>query len=159
MTEGAIDAIQKFYVDLRSSSVTIPFTARALESMVRLTEAAARARLSTSATEQDADLAIRLYTHALKGVGWNDETQSFDIDIINVGSSQTQQERMRKVLQIIRDLTKEVDGRPSYPDEASIVAEAASHGIEEKKVRDALRVLSDRGSVYMPNHGRYAATT
>jgi replicative DNA helicase Mcm len=155
MTEEALGSIEQYYVDLRSSSSTIPFTARALESIVRLTEAAARARLSQTATNQDAEHAIKLYTHALRGVGWNEETGSLDIDIIAAGASQSQQDRMRRILQVIRENTNAAEDR--YPDTQTVVREAVAQGIPEAKVKEALDILKERGSVYSPRHDRWAA--
>lgn len=155
MTEDALSTIQEYYVDLRSSSSTIPFTARALESIVRLCEASARLRLSQVATADDAQHAIRLYTHALRGVGWNEETGSFDIDIIATGTSQSQQDRMRTVLQVIRELTD--DSQREYPDTAQVIREAEARGVAEAKVREALQILKERGSIYSPGHDHYAA--
>jgi replicative DNA helicase Mcm len=155
MTEDAVQAIQDYYVDLRSSSKTIPFTARALEAIVRLTEASARARLSQEATGTDAQRAIQLYTHALKGVGWNEETGSLDIDIIATGASHSQQDRMRKLVAIIKQNSDEAKGQ--YPDLQTILREAAAQGVSEEKVREALRILIERGSVFSPRHERYGA--
>ncbi len=158
LTEDAIDRIQAYYVGLRDSQKdkgSIPFTPRALESLVRLTEAAARARLSQTANVQDAELAIRLYTHALRGVGWNPETQAFDIDIITAGASHTQQQRISKLLQIIKKLTDEKTR--NYPSLVQIVEEAQKEGIPEGKVRDTLQMLRERGWVYQPGEGRYAS--
>lgn len=156
LTEDAIEAIQNYYVELRSSSSTIPFTARALESIVRLTEASARARLSNTANATDAEHAIQLYTHALKGVGWNEETGTLDIDIIATGASQSQQDRMRTILQVIREHTDAANDE--YPDSATVVREAVAKGLSEAKVREALNILKERGSVYSPRHDKYAAT-
>ena len=151
--------IKQFYVELRSSSPTIPFTPRALESMVRITEASARARLSKSATDDDANRAIRIFRDALKGVSWNEETGTLDIDIIAAGVSHSQQDRMKLILDIIRRNTDEMKPpEQRYPDAALIIREATAKGIASVKVEEALQSLKERGTIYSPRFGQYAAS-
>ena len=94
LDKAAMDEIKDFYVGLRNTGTTgnegvrpIPISARQLESLVRLTEASARVRLSKTATGTDAKRAIRVLKYCLMQVGIDPETGEIDIDRISSGIS------------------------------------------------------------------------
>lgn len=69
--QDAADAISEEYARLRSvadvsegSAKTIPITARTLETLIRLSTAHAKCRLSKKVESQDADVAIELIQYA-----------------------------------------------------------------------------------------------
>lgn len=71
LTKDAADAISEEYARLRSvadvsegSAKTIPITARTLETLIRLSTAHAKCRLSKKVESQDADVAIELIQYA-----------------------------------------------------------------------------------------------
>lgn len=156
LDEDAMERVREFYVDLRNSSDTgaIPFTPRALEAIVRIAEASARARLSQTATMKDAQRAINIFMNYIRGVGTDAETGALDFDVLATGASHSQQERMRRILEIIRTLASDDDYGTAA--EADIVREAASAGIDEQKIRAALDSLKQRGQIYSPKNGRFA---
>src|SRR3989344_4835296 len=89
LTDEAIEEIKNFYVKLRNQSVKsdsdikpIPITARQLEGIIRLAEAHAKLHLSKKVTAKDAKTAIDLLKTSLSQVGYDEESQSFDIDKI-----------------------------------------------------------------------------
>ena len=92
LTDEAIDEIKTFYITLRNQSVRsesevkpIPITARQLEAIVRLSEACAKVRLGDEVTVEDTKRAIKLLKYSLMQVGYDEETQSFDIDRVTTG--------------------------------------------------------------------------
>ena len=67
LTEAATEGIANAYADLRAKQdlKTLPVTARTLETLIRLSTASAKARLSPLVEEQDVDTCIRLMNFAL----------------------------------------------------------------------------------------------
>jgi len=157
MDDEAIERIKDYYVSLRASSEeSIPFTPRQLEAFVRLAEASARVRLSDRVTIEDAERAINIIEKYLRRVGVDRETGRIDIDMIATGISRTQQDRLRTILSIIRDLCQESpDGTASMED---IQREGEARKIEREKIKEAIEKLKRSGQIYEPKHNHYRLT-
>lgn len=71
LTPEAANAIHGFYSDLRNGAIpdqrrkTLPVTARTLETLIRLSTAHAKSRLSTSVTKKDAEIAYEIMRFAM----------------------------------------------------------------------------------------------
>lgn len=157
LTEEAANSINAFYQTLRNqASGTIGITPRQIEAIIRLAEASAKIRLSTDATQEDANRAISIFTEFLKTVGWNDESGTIDIDIIAAGASSSQQERMRKVLDLIRRLNSESAGEGAKLADVLEQAQMSAPPIPADRVEEAIRILKERGSIFQPRGDRYA---
>ncbi|HET6399414.1 MAG TPA: minichromosome maintenance protein MCM [Candidatus Thermoplasmatota archaeon] len=147
LTDEALRRIQDYYVELRASNTdSIPMTARQLEAFVRLAEAGARIRLSNEATVEDAQRAITIIEAYLRSVGVDRETGKFDIDVIATGISHSQQDRLRIVLEIVRQLAKESDR--GYAREEDVLQEAQRRKIDAPEAQKALETLKRNNSVY-----------
>jgi len=153
MTDEALEIIQKYYVDLRSSSEeSIPFTPRQLEGYVRLAEASARVRLSNTVTIEDAKRAIAIVGQYLKRVGIDRETGRIDADIIETGISHTQQQRMKTILDIIATLCESSESGAATED---IIHEAEIKGIDSGKTEDAIKHLEQNKQIFKVPKGGY----
>jgi replicative DNA helicase Mcm len=155
LTDEASERIRGFYQDLRTQQDAIAITPRQIEALIRLTEASARIRLSTEATNDDAVRAISIFRTYLRTVGWNEEAGAFDIDIIAAGASSSQQDRMRRILEIIRRLHAESGGEGAKRQDIEKEAGSSLPTIPAGKVEEALKILLERGSVYQPRADRY----
>ena len=154
LTPDAKEAIEAFYVDLRSNGADedapVPVSARKVEAVVRLAEASARMRLSNTVDQEDADRVIGLVRSALQDIGVDPETGGFDADVIETGSSEEQRERVKIVLGIIQELESHYDeGAPieevlDLSEENGLPAEKAEHEIDKMK---------EQGDLYQPNKG------
>ena len=150
--EAAKRALQEFYVELRSQSydnddAAIPVTARKLEAGIRLAEASARVRLSESITMADVERAKLLVMSSLKDVGIDPETEEFDADVVETGTSKSQRDRIRNMEDIVNEIDAEHDrGAP-----VELVLERAEEcGISRSQAEHELEKLRRQGDVYEP---------
>ena len=157
LTDGAVEEIKEFYVSLRNSGQSgeeeikpIPISARQLEALVRLAEGAARVRLSTKVTRQDAKRAITLLKNCLMQVGFDKETGQFDIDKMSTGITASQRGKIVVVREIIANLEKK--GMKTIPID-DIMAESLEKGVEEDKVDEVLEKLKRSGDIFEPKPG------
>ena len=81
-----------------TESEAIPVTPRALEALIRMTEAHARLHLKEIATKEDAKIAIALFRL------WRDEGNVQDDSELYSGVSVSQRQAPPRIRQIIRDL-------------------------------------------------------
>jgi len=157
LSREAIDAISVFYLDLREQGKkegTYAATHRQLEAMVRLAEGSARVRLSDTIELVDAERAIRLFKTSLQELVMDKETGRIDIDLINIGQSQKQLENMKKVLNLVKSMSAELDMVPIE----DIISEAKTEGIDADKVNEILNNLTKAGDIYRPRHGFVKST-
>ena len=157
LSDGAIDEIKSFYVALRNSGSSserdikpIPISARQLESLVRMAEAAARIRLSDSVTRADAKRAVELLKHCLLQVGVDPETGQIDIDRISTGMSSSQRGKIISVREIINDLESKYGKTIPIED---VMSEAAERGLTADKIEEAIEKLKRSGDLYEPKKG------
>ncbi len=157
LTDGAVEEIKEFYVTLRNSGSSgdeeikpIPISARQLEALVRLAEGAARVRLSTKVTKQDAKRAITLLKNCLMQVGFDKETGQFDIDKMSTGITASQRGKIVTIREIIANLEKK--GMKTIPID-DIMAESMERGVEEDKVDEVLEKLKRSGDIFEPKPG------
>ncbi len=153
LTEDAKKLIEEFYVNLRSIGLAaeekgkppaITLTPRQLEALIRLAEAHARMALKNKATIEDAEEAIRLTFYTLKRVGYDIESETFDIDLVELGISRSKQLRVRDFIRFIEELFEEY-GELTYTD---IVEKAGEKGFEKQFVMEMLRKLKRDGVIY-----------
>jgi len=154
LTDGAVEEIKKFYVDLRNKGQVsegeirpIPISARQLEALVRLAEASAKVRLSNEVKRKDAKKAIEILTHCLMQVGIDPETGKIDIDRISTGITATQRSRIVVIREIVKDL--DVKYNKLIPIEA-IFEEASKKGYSENQVEEALEKLKREAEIFSP---------
>lgn len=101
-----MDLVQE-YCNMRSlgnSKKTITATPRQLESMIRLSEAIAKMRLSETVEKRDIDEAVRLIKTAMQQSATDPITGEIDMDIITTGISTSQSERVKQVMTIINKI-------------------------------------------------------
>jgi len=149
LSDEAIAILQDQYVKTRSTSHdAIPITVRQLESTIRLAEAAARARLSTIVTVEDALLAKKIVDYYLMDVSM--DNGKMDIDIIYTGASSKQRNDMETVLDIIKQLKSE----KGMAEVADVINVAMSRGMTQKKAEEALLKLKNAGQIFEKSYGK-----
>lgn len=161
LTEEAKQQFIDYYVGLRrqgGEGSPIPITARQLEALVRLAEASARMRLSKWITLEDAKRVIQIVEACLKevGVGVDPETGKRDVDGLITGKSKSQQDRIKSIRDIMRELEQEVGTAPLD----KIVERASKFGFDKDKVEADIARLSQDGAIIEPvrHSGNYRLT-
>jgi len=156
LTEPALNEIKNYFVSMRNSGnseekvQSIPISARQLEGLVRLAEASARTRLSSTVTKKDAQRAIDLLHHCLTLIGLDTETGKFDIDRITTGITASSRGNIGLIKEIISELEKAI-GKVIPVDD--VIREAEIKEISADKTQEVLEKLKRSGDLFSPRHG------
>ncbi len=147
LSQAALDELENYYVRVRKAgeepNAPVPITARQLEALVRLSEAAARARLSGMVEVQDSQRAIHIVESFLRRVSMTEEGK-LDIDLTQSGVSHSQRERLDIVMRIMRELQEEHGGFFAI-EQFREAAEKA--GIPIPKAEALLQSLRNQGEI------------
>jgi replicative DNA helicase Mcm len=156
LTDEAVKEIKNFYVSLRNAPTTsdsavrpIPITARQLSALVRLGEASAKTRLSDKVEKVDAERAISILKYYLMQAGFDQDTQSFDIDKIVTGVTASKRGKIIEMKNMIIDLENKV-GKQIPIEE---LEKALEGKMEKSDIDDALEKLAISGDVFHPKKG------
>jgi replicative DNA helicase Mcm len=152
LTREAMERISEYYVEMRKlgrREGSVPITPRQIEGLIRLSEAAAKSRLSNSVEIDDAGKAIKLFDFALKQIAMDAATGKLDIDIIATGQPKARTERFALILNIIKDLSTKYD----MIDINEIKSAAREFNIDDNEANRIVEQLLDKGEVYRPKHG------
>ncbi|MGI0131941.1 MAG: minichromosome maintenance protein MCM [Thermoplasmata archaeon] len=145
LSDEALQTLEDFYVRVRKQgeepNAPVPITARQLEALVRLSEAAARARLSPIVNIQDAERATHLVEGFLRRVSSTEG--KLDIDIVATGVSHSQRERLDVVMEIMRALQEE-KGTFTIDD---VKAQAERQGIAPNRTEALFHAMRNQGEV------------
>ena len=158
MTDAAIEELKEYYISMRNSGISdeagiksIPITARQLEALVRLSEAAAKLRLSKSVLKKDAQKAIELVDYCLNQIAKDKDTGQIDIDRIGSRITATQRGGISVVKDIIHHLEEEMQIKV-IPVE-NIIEAAQAKNISSENVEEILEKLRRSGDVFEPKRG------
>jgi replicative DNA helicase Mcm len=151
MTDEAREAIQQFYVDLRSQGAeedsAVPVTARKLEALVRLAEASARMRLADRVDRADAERVIDIVRSCLNDIGVDPETGEFDADIVETGTSKSQRDRIKTLRALIEDMEGDYDYGVPVED---IMERTEEIDMDPDRVHHEIDQLKQKGELYEP---------
>ena len=152
LSDETANMLKNFYVDMRnryasSEKSAVSITLRQYEALIRLAEASARARLDTVVRIQDGERAIRLMMASLMQLGYDMETQTFDVDRLEGGVTSSKRNKMLRVLKILEDLQKE--SKEVAIDD--LKAEAENQGVED--IEEIIEKLDKEGMVIYPRPG------
>tara|TARA_B100001175_G_scaffold317799_1_gene336550 strand:+ start:2478 stop:4637 length:2160 start_codon:yes stop_codon:yes gene_type:complete len=157
LDEEAKHAIHGYYISERQSfgkedqeggSDIVPITARALEALVRLTEAHARMHLRKVATKEDAAVALAVFKH------WREESGIEDDSELYSGVSAKQRNSNQVVRQIVRDLCRG-DGM-GQAKLADIYNGCMDRGVPSSAVDGILQKMRISGELFSPRDEIYS---
>ena len=122
----------------------ISVTARALEALMRLTEAHARLYLKEVATKEDADMAISIFKH------WREEANIRDEAELQTGMSINRQNTL------VKDLMKQIaDENGGSMPISRILDRGMLEGIDETIIRSVVQKMSTNGAIFESKIGTY----
>lgn len=157
LTDSALQEIKDYYLKMRSSGyaedsrfVSVPISARQLEALVRLSEAAARARLADKVTKKDAKRAVDILHYCLSQIGIDPETGKMDIDRFTIGITTSQRNRIGVVKSVISELENTLGKVIPIED---VVKGAEERGLEASEIEDIIERLRRSGDVFEPKRG------
>ena len=148
--------MRKLGEDVRAAERRITATTRQLESMIRLSEAHAKMRLSETVTRDDVIEAVRLIKSALKQAATDARTGLIDMSLLTEGTSAS--ERRRKadlktaVLALLDDMTRQGQAA-RYSEVVKRLGEQSSVQIEQVEFGETIRALEQEGAVMVVGEG------
>ena len=156
LTNEAVEEIKEFYVKLRNQSIKsdsdikpIPITARQLEGIVRLAEAHAKLHLKDKVTSNDARRAIELLKTSLSQVGYDEETQAFDIDKMTTGITSS---KRGKIL-LVKEIISQLESRLGKLIPIEELQKALENKLSQAELEEAIDQLSKTGDLFKPKKG------
>lgn len=148
--------MRKLGEDVRAAERRITATTRQLESMIRLSEAHAKMRLSDTVTEEDVLEAVRLIKSAIKESATDPVTGRIDLDLLAGGTSSSDRRRREDLKQAILKMVDEMGkggAAPRYQDTLKRLQEQSSVPLEGSEFAECLRVLETEGLVRVTGEG------
>jgi len=141
--------------DVRAQERRITATTRQLESMIRLSEAHAKMRLSEEVTASDVEEAVRLIKSALKQAATDARTGLIDMGLLTEGVSASERRRRDDLKNAIVGMLDEMLRRgPSGAVRVSEIVKGVNEGesggqVESNEVLEALKALELEGQVQL----------
>ncbi|MCW8965215.1 MAG: minichromosome maintenance protein MCM [Candidatus Pacearchaeota archaeon] len=156
LSEEAARIISEFYVNLRNKPVSsdsamrpIPISARQLQALVRMSEAAAKLRLSKDVSVADAEKAIEIMKYYLMQVGYDYESKTFDIDKVTNKMSHSKMNKIFVVKEVITALSKKFENKIPVEEIKKDIGDKMS----EDEIDEALNKLIGGNEIYRPGRG------
>lgn len=149
--------MRKLGDDIRAADRRITATTRQLESMIRLSEAHARMRLSTEVTAGDVEESVRLIKSALKQAATDSRTGLIDMSLLTEGTSASDR-RQRDDLKknVLRVLDEGAGGRRSVASWADVfrkLNDQSSVDVDSAEFTNAVKTLEAEGMVNIIGEG------
>ncbi|KAF2012002.1 MCM-domain-containing protein [Aaosphaeria arxii CBS 175.79] len=149
-------AMRSLGADVRSQERRITATTRQLESMIRLSEAHAKMRLSEVVTENDVLEAVRLIKSALKQAATDARTGLIDMSLLTEGTSTGDRRRKEDLKRAVLSSLDELAGAGQsvrLSDLARKVREGATEQIENQEFLEVLKSAELEGAVQLSGEG------
>jgi DNA replication licensing factor MCM4 len=132
-------------------------SARQLESMIRLSEAHAKMRLSSTVTEDDVNEAVRLIQSALKQAATDARTGLIDMGLLTEGTSASERKRREDLkaglLGVLDEMLRGGNGSARYGDVVRTLSESSSVPVEGQEFAEAVKSLEQEGKVQVLGEG------
>jgi len=159
LTNDAVTGLIDGYVGMRkmsSNKNTISATPRQLESIIRLAEAHAKMRLSSTVESMDVDEAMKLLRVATQSAATDPRTGRIDMDLINTGRSASSRVRTQQLVGQLKELlsARLASGSVSFQNLQEMVAEQ-DKDVTQQDLQAALRQLADDDVIATTGHGHH----
>ncbi|CUM63590.1 uncharacterized protein PRCAT00001170001 [Priceomyces carsonii] len=154
MTEAGKQELVRAYVEMRklgddsrSSQKRITATTRQLESMIRLSEAHAKMRLSHLVELTDVKEAVRLIKAAIKEYATDPVTGRIDMDMVQTGTTSAQRRMQEDLTKEIMSLIEENNNAMRFVDLAVKLNEKVSFKVENHDINEGVKRLQQEGKI------------
>jgi DNA replication licensing factor MCM4 len=147
--------MRKLGQDVRAAEKRITATTRQLESMIRLSEAHAKMRLSATVTPDDVREAVRLIKSALKTAA-TDAQGRIDMSLLTEGTSAAERKRKADMKDAVVRLLDELTAGGQtvrFAEVARKLAENAGVPVEPGEFAEVMRTLEMEGAVMIIGEG------
>ena len=143
---------------LQATDRRITATTRQLESMIRLSEAHAKMRLSLTVEESDVNEAVRLIRSAIKASATDQRTGLIDMGLLSEGGGASERRRKEELKRgILMGLDNNDDVRSGgtirYAELYRTVSEGATAEVEGAEFSEAIRGLEAEGKIMVLGEG------
>ncbi|NWG10198.1 minichromosome maintenance protein MCM [Candidatus Bathyarchaeota archaeon] len=154
LTREALQRLKDFYLAMRSASESegspVAITARQLESLVRVSEARARAALRKEVLAEDAEAAIAIMKRSLEEVGIDLSSYKIDIDIIMTGKPKSVRDKLQVVISVLMEMEKET----GIVEKVALLNELETkYTISRVEIERLIAQLLREGTIYEPKEG------
>ena len=154
LTSDALKRLNDFYLAMREASETegspVAITARQLESLVRVSEARARAALRKEVLAEDAETAIAIMKRSLQEVGIDMSSYKIDIDIIMTGKPKSVRDRMQIILSTLMEMERET----GIVEKTALTNELETrYKVPRNEAERLVGQLLREGTIYAPREG------
>ena len=154
LTPEAMEKLKEFYMEMRSASEAegspIAITARQLESLVRISEARARAALRDQVLPEDAEHAIAIMRRSLEEAGIDVSSHKIDIDIIMTGKPKSLQDKLRLVLNVLVEMERDT----GVVKRSELIERLTTeYDLTRTEVERLIGQLIREGTIYEPRNG------
>lgn len=143
---------------IQASDRRITATTRQLESMIRLSEAHAKMRLSPTVDESDVIEAVRLIKSAIKASATDARTGLIDMGLLSEGggaSERRRKEELKRSILMGLDTSDDVRGGGAlrYAELYKGIADGATAEIDGAEFSEAIRALEAEGKIMVLGEG------
>ena len=151
LTNEALKRLNDFYLAMRSASEAegspVAITARQLESLVRVSEARARAALRKEVLAEDAEASVAIMKRSLEEVGIDLSSYKMDIDLIMTGKPKSVRDKLHAVLSTLMEMEKDT----GMADTEVLLSELETkHKIPRVEAERLIGQLLREGTIYSP---------
>lgn len=154
MTEEGKNELVRAYVEMRklgddsrSSERRVTATTRQLESMIRLSEAHAKMRLSEHVELIDVKEAVRLIKSAIKDYATDPITGRIDMDMVQTGTTAAQRRMQEDLTHEIMNVIEENNNSIRFTDLVVKINEKTSFRVENQDINEAVKRLQQEGKI------------
>jgi len=156
LNDDAKGLILEYYTNERQSfskdeaqyteTEVIPITPRALEALIRLTEAHARMHLRDIATADDAKMSLAIFRHWREEAGIEDESEL--MSGVSVGQ--------RNAGNVVRAVLRDICTNKGKAELTEVLNRCENRGIKEYQVEEVLSKMLQSGELFSPRTDEYS---
>ncbi len=144
--------------NIQAAEKRITATTRQLESMIRLSEAHAKMRLSPTVEESDVSEAVRLIKSAIKASATDARTGLIDMGLLSEGGSASERRRREDLKRAVIEVLDNDHGVRSgnamrYTDVYRQVGEGSSVEVEGAEFNEVIKALEVEGRIMILGDG------